>query len=97
MKEENKRFRILVVDDEPFNVDALKINLQCATVAIPNFNFASRIDSACNGKAAIDIVKQRYEEGLNFKFIMMDCNMPQMDGYESTKKIREYITSINQE
>ena len=31
--------RILVVDDEPYNIDALRIILQCATADKPNFKF----------------------------------------------------------
>ena len=41
--------RILIVDDEPFNLDSLKIIVQCATAHLPNFNFKNRIDLASNG------------------------------------------------
>lgn len=86
--------RCLIVDDEPFNIDSLKICLQCATVDVPNFNFKERIDTAYNGLNALEVVKKRYQEGYNFKFIMMDCNMPKMDGYEATKQIRKFISEI---
>jgi CheY-like chemotaxis protein len=77
--------RVLIVDDEPFNIDSLKIALQCATIGKKDFNFKGRVDTAYNGINAVDTVRKRYQEGLNFKFIMMDCNMPQMDGYEATR------------
>lgn len=87
----------MIVDDEPFNIDSLKFCLQCATINKPDFKFKSRIDTACNGIQAVEMVKQRYKEGLNYKFIMMDCNMPKMDGYVASKIIREFIAEINAE
>lgn len=89
--------RCLIVDDEPFNIDALRITLQCATAEIANFNFKNRVDTAANGLKAVEIVKQRYSEGMCFKFIMMDCNMPKMDGYEAARKIREHVKEIGKE
>lgn len=84
--------RVLIVDDEPYNIDALKIVLQCATADISNFNFRGRVDTATNGAKAVDLVKARYKEGFNYKLILMDCNMPRMDGYAATDLIRKFIT-----
>ena len=83
--------RCLIVDDEPFNIDSLKITLQCATADKPNFNFAGRIDTASNGHNAFELVKQKYKEGMTYKFIMMDCNMPKMDGYQATSLIIKFL------
>lgn len=73
--------RCMIVDDEPFNIDSLKICLQCATADRPNFNFKGRIDTASNGLNAVELLKKKYKDGYSYKFIMMDCNMPKMDGY----------------
>ena len=89
--------RCLIVDDEPFNIDALKITLQCATAERENFNFKNRVDSASNGLKAVEMVKKKYKEGFNYKLILMDCNMPKMDGYQATQRIRDFITELGVE
>jgi len=76
--------RILIVDDEPFNLDALKIIVQCSTAHLPKFNFKNRIDLASNGLTAVEAVKKAYQNGQTYALILMDCNMPHLDGYEAT-------------
>lgn len=87
----------MIVDDEPFNIDALKIVLQCATADIPNFNFRNRVDTASNGQKAVDLLKKNYQEGFQYKLILMDCNMPKMDGYVATDLIRKFVADAGLE
>ena len=82
----------MIVDDEPYNIDAIKIVLQCATADIPSFNFKNRVDTATNGLKAVELLKKNYQEGYSYKLILMDCNMPKMDGYTATDLIRKFIT-----
>ena len=51
----------MIVDDEPYNIDAIKIVLQCATADIANFNFSNRLDTATNGHDAVELLKNKYK------------------------------------
>lgn len=89
--------RILIVDDEPFILDALRIVLQCATADRPNIQFKDRVDTANNGLKAVEMVKKQYAQGFIYKLILMDCNMPKMDGYQASLRVREYMEEIQME
>ncbi len=66
--------RVLSVDDSADNQDIIKSMLQ---------SFGCKVESASNGKEAVDIYKAS-----EFDVIFMDCQMPVMDGFEATRKIR---------
>jgi len=68
--------KILIVDDEPFNVDGVSCMLQCFTQRMKHFIFKERVDVACNGIQAVEQVKQTFDAGHRYALILMDCNMP---------------------
>ena len=73
--------KILIVDDNDFGIYALNIMLE---------NTGYKTASANNGKTAIEQVKERQENcSCMFKLILMDCEMPLMNGYEATTILKK--------
>ncbi len=67
--------RILVVDDH-------QVNQQLGVLMVERLGF--RADVAGNGHEALEAYSR-----IPYDLILMDCQMPEMDGYEATKNIRE--------
>lgn len=71
--------RILVVEDNLINQQVVEGILEDLAI---NFSFAN------NGKEAISKLSSSSSNN-PFHIILMDCQMPEMDGYTATRKIRE--------
>ncbi len=69
--------KILVVDDN-------QINQEVALGLLEEFNLGG--DVAYNGMEALEKIK--HAKGGGYSLILMDCQMPEMNGYEATEKIR---------
>ena len=79
----NNKFKILVVDDDPFNIWAMQALFK---------NLDAEIHSAYNGQEAIDkLIQQESDAKTKYNLIFMDCQMPIMDGCTATKLICEMI------
>ncbi|MBM3448260.1 MAG: response regulator [Bacteroidetes bacterium] len=72
----NEKLSTLIVDDNVLNLLLLKAMLQQVYPSLT-------IQEAADGYAALELMKS-----FNPDFIIMDIQMPEMDGRETTKKIR---------
>jgi len=72
--EAQPKCKVLVVEDSP-------VNLQLALMQLESLGYAG--GSATNGREALEVVANEH-----FDIILMDCQMPEMDGFEATWQIR---------
>jgi CheY-like chemotaxis protein len=85
--------KILIVDDEKFNCDIIEGFLMILGFTQRN----EMTEFAYNGEQAVKAIKQSMDEQDPFRFslILMDCNMPFLDGYEATKRIRKLFLTLD--
>jgi len=74
--------RILLVDDSPFNLIVAKHILE---------RMGYCVETTLNGKLAIESVKIAFANDKAFLCILMDLQMPVLDGYEATKRLRSMM------
>ena len=72
--------RILVVEDNAINQKVAQGLLK---------KFGVKVELAANGEEALTSL-----ESLPFDLVLMDCQMPVMDGYEATQKIRDSQSKV---
>lgn len=82
---------ILIVDDMEFNLTVLKRilenlhnNCKCS-----GYHQEFVVHTANSGSEAIEMITKMNEKESGYKIIIMDCQMPEMNGWEATKKIRQ--------
>lgn len=78
----NKNHRILVVDDDIMTALIHKKFIE---------DFGFQCKSASNGYEAINIIINNQKISQFFSLILLDCNMPIMNGHELAKEIKKLI------
>lgn len=68
--------KILLVEDVP-------LNQEMAMMVLKKLGY-QHVDVAINGKEAVNCVEKK-----DYHVILMDCQMPEMDGFEATQHIRQ--------
>ena len=71
--------KVLIVEDQPFNREVLTKFLH---------KLGQTADIACDGKEAVEAVRNN-----TYDIILMDMQMPEMDGVEATQDIRRFDTT----
>ncbi len=75
-----KNRHILLVEDNVINQEVTTGLLE---------ETVDHVDIANNGREAVEMIKEKGED--HFDIVLMDLQMPEMDGYEATKHIREKL------
>lgn len=74
-----QKFQVLLVEDN-------RVNRELAMEMLAKFNIEA--DTADNGREALEILSTK-----SFDLVLMDCQMPVMDGFECTRQIRTRMQS----
>ena len=72
--------RVLVIDDDPVACEHAKLVLEEVGIAA---------DSCFSGKEALEMLQLAYARRVAYNLILVDLRMPEQDGVEVTRKIRE--------
>ncbi|WP_027720921.1 hybrid sensor histidine kinase/response regulator [Maridesulfovibrio zosterae] len=81
IEKEFRGFKVLLVEDNPINQQVAE-HILIAT--------GLTVESAANGKIAVEMIKNN-----SYDIILMDIQMPEMDGYEATDTIRNKMDIVD--
>lgn len=81
-----EKSRVLVVDDN-------SVNLKVACAMLTRLGYPSQ--TASDGQEAVEIVVRQHAAGLPFGAVLMDVNMPRMNGLQATQEIHRLLKATS--
>lgn len=75
---------VLVVDDD---------EQLCGSIVSSLSDMGVHAEWALDGRTAVQMARERHERGQDYFLILLDCRMPEMDGIETTRRLRECLGS----
>ena len=75
---------VLIVDDDEILLETAKDTLESLGLVVAQ---------ASSGLEALGMIKHREETGKNYDIVILDLKMPDMDGIETIRRIREEIST----
>ena len=83
-----RKLNILVVNDNNFSILII-------SKALAKLNYISKLDTAINGQAAFDMIKEKFEKtAQHYDIVFLDLDMPILNGFEACSNIIAYYGLI---
>ena len=81
---DRSRMRVLIVDDDQIAAEHERMVLDEAGI---------RADTCLSGEEALHMLEVQHTKQEPYNLVLMDWKMPEMDGLETTRKIREHYSN----
>jgi CheY-like chemotaxis protein len=85
MRDSLSETRVLLVDDNTLNLLLIRKLLG---------KWGAIVETAENGQIAVDLAQQHHDANTPYEVIIMDLQMPVMDGFTACQTIRQFDKSV---